>query len=71
VPDQKFAATQSLHGSILIPASQTLGHAAIVTLEIITMRKIILAVATLLFTAALASSQQQNLSDEGGRVPCS
>jgi ketosteroid isomerase-like protein len=33
-----------------------------------TMRKIMLAVAILLCTALLASSQQQNLTDEGGRV---
>jgi ketosteroid isomerase-like protein len=36
--------------------------------EMITMRKIMLTVAALLFTAVLAAAQQPNMSDEGGRV---
>jgi ketosteroid isomerase-like protein len=36
--------------------------------EMITMRKILLSLVALLFTGALATAQQQNMSDEGGRV---
>jgi ketosteroid isomerase-like protein len=44
------------------------GRAANRTGEIIKMKKIMLAILALLFTGALATAQQQPLSDEGGRV---
>jgi ketosteroid isomerase-like protein len=47
---------------------KTIGRGANRNPEMITMRKILLAVVALLFTGALATTQQQNMSDEGGRV---
>jgi ketosteroid isomerase-like protein len=67
VHHRKLGAAKWLCSGILIQ-SKAVGHDANRNPEMITMRKILLTVVALLFTAVLAVPQQQNMSDEGGRV---
>jgi len=54
--------------AVFLVQPKVIGHAANRNPETITMRKILLAMVALLFTAVLAAAQQHNISDEGGRV---
>jgi ketosteroid isomerase-like protein len=54
--------------AVFLFQAQSIGHGVNRNPEIITMRKIMLAVLALLSTSVLAAPQQRNVSDEGGRV---
>jgi len=54
--------------AVFLFQAKAIGHAANRNPEMITMRKTMSAVVILLFTGILQAAQQQNMSDEGGRV---
>jgi ketosteroid isomerase-like protein len=54
--------------AVFLFQAKSIGHAANRSAETITMRKIMSAVVILLFTGVLPAAQQQNMSEEGGRV---
>jgi ketosteroid isomerase-like protein len=54
--------------AVFLFQAKSIGHAAKRSPETRTMRKIMSAVVILLFTGVLPAAQQQNMSEEGGRV---